>query len=105
MPKSIYRPEYAQMRKLLRDVRERKGITQVDLAQRLGNTQNFISAIERGSRRIDAVELRDFCRQMETDLGSFVEEWEQRIASAKPARGAKRQLAKSGGGARKARRP
>jgi transcriptional regulator with XRE-family HTH domain len=89
MPKSIYRPEYGQMRKLLRDVRERKGITQVDLAQRLGNTQNFISAIERGSRRIDAVELRDFCRQMETDLASFVEEWEQRIASAKPTRGAK----------------
>ncbi|WP_312412152.1 helix-turn-helix transcriptional regulator [Comamonas sp.] len=40
--------------------RKRTSVSQVELAQRLGNTQTFVSRCERGERRIDAVELTEF---------------------------------------------
>lgn len=37
-------------------------MTQVQVAQRLRQPQNFVSKCERGERRVDAVELADFAR-------------------------------------------
>ncbi len=39
-------------------------MTQIELAERLGNTQTFVSKCERGERRIDAVELVEFAQAM-----------------------------------------
>ena len=39
-------------------------MSQVDLAERLGNTQTLVSKCERGERRIDAVELVEFAEAM-----------------------------------------
>lgn len=40
------------------------GRVAVELAQRLGNTQTFVSKCERGERRIDAVELVEFAEAL-----------------------------------------
>lgn len=42
---------------VLAAARRRSGITQVDLAQRLGKPQSFISSYEAGQRRVDVLEL------------------------------------------------
>jgi transcriptional regulator with XRE-family HTH domain len=72
MDKSIHSAQYAVFLKTFRDVRRRKGITQVDLAGRVGESQSFISKCERGERRIDLVELRTFCAAMDIPLNQFV---------------------------------
>jgi transcriptional regulator with XRE-family HTH domain len=82
MPKSIYRPEYTVLRELIREVRTARGITQDALSERLGHNQSFLSDIERGTRRIDVLELRDLCEQVDTDLLRFVAELERRIAQS-----------------------
>ena len=61
MEKSIYSKEYSLFLEQLRKAREEKGLTQTDVAQSLGQTQSFVSKVERGERRIDIVELRAFC--------------------------------------------
>ena len=79
MPKSIHRPEYELLRNLIRETRTEAGVTQEALSGQLGRSQSFISDIERGVRRIDAIELRDVCRFLDTSLIAFVGELEDRI--------------------------
>lgn len=91
MPKSIHRVEYDRMRELLRDARVRRGVRQADLAAQLDKAQNFVSNVERGVRRIDVIELRDWCRALGTDLVDFCEALERQVppqvtARRRPAR-------------------
>lgn len=71
MPKSIHSDEYRAFLTLLRRVREEAGLTQVDLANRLGVTQTYVSKCERGDRRIDVLELAHMCVAMGISLSSF----------------------------------
>lgn len=99
MPKSIHRPEYELLRTLIREVRTQAGVTQEALSDQLGRSQSFISDIERGVRRIDAIELRDLCGLLDTDLLTFVGELESRIVKRHVAVSAHRKAggAKSSG--------
>lgn len=70
------------------DLRERAGVTQLALAESLGNTQTFISKIERGERRIDVVEFIEICDALGADpaplfanTSSVVLYWEREEAS------------------------
>src|SRR5690242_16046972 len=56
MEKTIYSREYAVVLRLLREAREKTGMTQVELAKKLKLTQSFVSKIERGDRRLDVVQ-------------------------------------------------
>lgn len=77
MQKSISSQAYAQFLKRLRETREAAGLTQADLAGRLRQSQSFVSKCERGERRIDVVELRDFCVAMGITLEKFVKSFER----------------------------
>lgn len=79
MEKSIYSQEYELFLTLLRKAREEKGLTQTDLAARLGESQSFVSKVERGERRIDIVELRAFCNAIGIDLPKFVAKIERTL--------------------------
>lgn len=70
--KSQYQREYASFLRCLKRTREEAGITQVQLADRLGQTQSSVSKIERGERRVDVVELRAICKALGTSLVAFV---------------------------------
>ena len=72
MEKSIYSQEYQLFLDHLREARERKGLTQIELAERLGQTQSFVSKVERGERRLDIVELRAFCRALGVGFSGFI---------------------------------
>jgi len=56
----------------LRHARQEVGLTQGQLANRLGRTQSFVSKCERGERRLDIVELRTFCIVMGISFTDFV---------------------------------
>jgi transcriptional regulator with XRE-family HTH domain len=84
--KSIHSPEYAVMLVLLRKVREEAGLRQVDLAARLGRLQTFVSKVETGERRLDVLELRSICRELGTDLPTFVGQLEAELTKLQPER-------------------
>ena len=84
--KTIYTPEYAAVLRLFRQAREDAGITQVDLAKRLGQTQSFVSKVERGDRRLDIIQLRTILKLFGTTLPQFVDQLEKDLAKqTKPA--------------------
>lgn len=58
---------------LLRTVREDSGFTQRDLATALGVDQSYVSKCERGIRRLDVVELRNWVCAMGLSFGTFAE--------------------------------
>lgn len=71
MEKSIHTKEYALFLEYLRGERERAGLSQLEVASRLDATQTFVSKCERGERRLDIVELRQWCLAIDTTLGEF----------------------------------
>ncbi len=67
MTKTIYRAEYREVVDGLRQAREALGVTQVELASRLGRTQQWVSMMESGSRRLDVIEFAEVCLALEAD--------------------------------------
>lgn len=77
--KSIYSPEQVELLRLLREKRKKAGLSQIELAQRLGRSQSFVSKYESGELRLDLVELQSICRALDMSLSSFVRQFEKRI--------------------------
>jgi transcriptional regulator with XRE-family HTH domain len=68
---------------LLKEFRAAAGLTQVELAKRLKQSQSFVSKMEVGERRLDMVQLRTVCAALGTTLQEFVAQWEQRLRERK----------------------
>lgn len=84
--KSIHQNEYKVMCELLREYREKSRLTQDELSDLLSDGtyklhKNQISLIERGQRRLDALELRMICRALGISFSEFVIEFERRLSS------------------------
>ncbi len=75
---SIYTPEHQRLIALLREMRERAGMTQTDLAVKLGRTQSFVTQYETHRRRIDFVELLAILRVFGVSLSDFAARYEAR---------------------------
>lgn len=88
MAKTLYRTENLELAALLRQLREDAGLVQTGLAERLGRNQTFVSNVELGIRRLDLVELRDYCQGLDIALVQLIERWEARLP--KPRRSGKR---------------
>lgn len=80
MEKSVHTAEYDALRDLLRAAREKAGLTQAVLADRLRESQSFVSKVERGERRLDLVQLRQFCQAIGVGLMPFVAAFEGRLS-------------------------
>lgn len=76
MAKSIFTKEYALFLECLRNTRKAADLTQKEVANKLKQTQSFVSKCERGERRIDIVELRAYCYAIGTSLNDFVQQLE-----------------------------
>lgn len=79
MPKSIYTSRYSLLLKLLRAARVEAGLTQEDVASRLGTTQTVVSKCERGERRLDVIELQAWCAALGLSLVEFVKAFEREL--------------------------
>ncbi len=73
MQKSQHTQKYRQLLVALRRAREQAGLTQLDVAERLGTYASYVSKCESGERRIDVVELAEFCRLYGVGLATFLE--------------------------------
>lgn len=77
--KSIHKAEYQVLQRLLRGIRKRAGLTQAQLSVALDRPQSYVSDVERGSRRMDLLQLREFCRACGQDLAEFVRGFEAEL--------------------------
>ncbi|WP_375476025.1 helix-turn-helix domain-containing protein [uncultured Jatrophihabitans sp.] len=81
MDKAIYSTEQVALSRLLRETREQIGLRQVDVAERLGVPQSFVSKYEIGERRLDLLELRQVALALGVPLSKIVAQLEQQLAS------------------------
>jgi transcriptional regulator with XRE-family HTH domain len=79
MPKSIHTPEYRLFLALLREKRGVSGLSQEQVASKLGLTQSAYSKFERGERRIDLVELAMICRALDISLIDFTKQFDHAL--------------------------
>jgi transcriptional regulator with XRE-family HTH domain len=79
MQKTIYTSGQKELIGLLREKREQAGLSQSEVARRLGRSQSFVSKYELGELRLDLVELRTLCLALGVSLPSFVQEFEKRL--------------------------
>ena len=84
--KSIHKNEYSVLLRRLRELRTDAGMTQVDLSTALQRPQSYVSDVERGSRRMDLLQLRELCNACGRSLTEFVDEFEQELEQVRPIR-------------------
>ncbi len=80
--KSIYKAEYQPLLELLREIRIKAELNQTELSALLGRPQSYVSDVERGIRRMDLLQLREYCLACGQELVSFVRRFEKAIAGA-----------------------
>ena len=68
---SKYRVKYQKLIHRLRQARLEAGLTQVEAGNKLKKPQAYLSKIERGERRIDAVELDELAKIYNKSLDYF----------------------------------
>lgn len=67
MPKTIFGGGHPHLVAVLTKARQVSGLTQAQLAERVGKDQTFISIIERGQRRVDVLEFVALAKAMKAD--------------------------------------
>ena len=71
---SLSQPEWSAAGRLLAEAREAAGLSQSELARRLGRSQPYVWKIENGRQRVDLLEAVRYLDAVETDAGQFMRE-------------------------------
>jgi len=66
-----------KLRELLRQLREKVCLRQVDLAERLHRPQSFVSKYESGEKTLSFLEVGEVCHALGMPLADFVSRFEQ----------------------------
>ena len=69
--KALHTTRYRAFLARLRQARAEAGLTQEEVAARLGRPQTWVSKCELGERRVDFVEIEDFAVAFEKPLEFF----------------------------------
>ena len=72
MQKTLYSQQYQKLLAQLRELRLAQGVTQSELAERLGWTQMNVSKVETSVRRLDVIELKLWVEALGSNLPAFV---------------------------------
>jgi len=67
LTKTVHSEGQTAFRELMTSARKAAGLTQQELATKLGKPQSFVAKYEAGERRIDVVEFVAICREMSVD--------------------------------------
>lgn len=70
--KSVHTKEYAYVVERLKKARLEAGLTQVQVAKKLGRPQSHISNVESGQQRVDVVELQRFAKMYGQKIDYFL---------------------------------
>ena len=57
----MWREEHQRIAALLRQAREKAGLSQSEVAAKIGRPATYLSKLERGVQGIEVVELIDYC--------------------------------------------
>ena len=79
MQKSISSYQHKILIPLLKQIRIDAGLKQVELAQKLGKHQSFVSKYESGERQLDILELRYICNTLDISFIDFSKKLEERL--------------------------
>lgn len=77
--KSLHDRIYESFVASLKNARTDAGVTQADLASRLGTDQSYVSKYERCERRLDYVEVRSICLALQLDPARFIKAFEDSV--------------------------
>lgn len=72
MRKSVYARAYKELCAQLVAARHAAGLTQQQLANKLGKTQSFVAKFEGGERRLDVVEFLEIARALKVHSGDVL---------------------------------
>jgi transcriptional regulator with XRE-family HTH domain len=78
--KSKLAAELALLGRVIAGVRERAGVKQNELAARLGLPASYLSKIEKGTRRIDVIELINIAAALGMSAATIIEEAERELS-------------------------
>lgn len=81
MAKSLHTPEYEYFRSLMLNAREAAGLTQVEVAARLGRPQSFVAKYEGGERRLDIIEFIQVCAALGVDSNDVISNMNLKVTS------------------------
>jgi ribosome-binding protein aMBF1 (putative translation factor) len=74
MPHMANSKLYKVFEKALTQARHEKGLTQAEVASRLGKPQSFVSKYESGERRLDVIEFIEVCEALMISSFQIIEE-------------------------------
>ena len=80
MTSSVHNSQYKRFCRLIIDYRQRQGLTQTQLAEKLNRPQSFVSKYENGDRRIDLVEFMEIAAALEIDPLEFIRDFRDAAA-------------------------
>lgn len=86
MSKSVFTGAYEGFRLLLIEARNSAGLTQIDLARKLGRPQSFVSKYERGERRLDVIEFLQVANAIGIDPLHFIQKLQKAAISRRRTR-------------------
>ena len=72
LKKSIYSNKHKQLCELLVEARKDAGLTQQELANKIGKHQSFVAKYEGGERRLDLIELMEISDKIGFNLSSLI---------------------------------
>ncbi len=72
MSKSVYSKEYKDIIERLKTARTESGLSQQEVADKLGKPQSFVSKIESGERRLDVAEIKNFAIIYKKNITFFI---------------------------------
>ncbi|TWO67801.1 helix-turn-helix transcriptional regulator [Caenimonas sedimenti] len=64
VPRVLQSTFYKKLRSALAEARSQAGLTQEDVAEKLGRPQSFVSKYESGERRLDVLEFVEVCQAL-----------------------------------------
>lgn len=79
MSKSVFGGAHQHLVEVLVAARKRSGLTQAQLAAKVGKDQTYISLIERSQRRVDVLEFIALARAMDADPSKLFSKIEKSI--------------------------
>ncbi|MGZ5165425.1 MAG: helix-turn-helix domain-containing protein [Burkholderiales bacterium] len=72
MPKSLRSSRQRQLIVLLVEARRSQGLTQAQVAARLGRPQSFMAKVEGGERRLDVIEFIDLANALKVRAADVI---------------------------------
>lgn len=79
MSKSRFTPEYEILLRRLIVLRKATGVTQKQVAAKLGKPQSHVSKCESQDREISITDLRKWCQALNIPVHELIREWDKTV--------------------------